>query len=47
LLLAVNNERELGSDSLVEHYAYLLRTSYPDSPQAAEVKQLISGAQGG
>ena len=47
LLLAVNNERELGSDSLVEHYAYLLRTSYPDSPQAAELKQLISGAQGG
>ncbi len=47
LLLAVNNERELGSDSLVKHYAYQLRISYPDSPQAAEAKQLISGVQGG
>jgi len=47
LLLAVNNERELGSDSLAKHYAYQLRISYPDSPQAAEAKQLISGVQGG
>ena len=47
LLLAVKNERELGSEPLVQHYAYQLRMSYPDSPQAAEVKELISGAQGG
>ena len=47
LLLAVNNEKELGSDSLMQHYAYQLRMSYPDSPQAAEVKQFISGTQGG
>ncbi len=47
LLLAVKNERELGSKPLVQHYAYQLRMSYPDSPEAAEVKELISGAQGG
>ncbi|MEC9328969.1 MAG: hypothetical protein VYD25_05850 [Pseudomonadota bacterium] len=44
LLLAVKNELSLGSDELVQLYAYQLRSSYPSSSQAKEARSLLAGS---
>lgn len=39
LLLAVQVERALGSDSVADSYARMLTERYPDSPQASQLRQ--------
>lgn len=42
LLLAVINELRLGSDELVQLYAYQLRSNYPTSLQAKQARSLLA-----
>ena len=43
LLLAVKNELRLGSNELVQLYAYQLRSKYPTSLQAQKARSLLRG----